>query len=170
MVIPGVAVLGDVELVGNRGFRGANSIMSLFPIEQNLDARSVRHARRPFLVGRRCAFSAHQPRRFEMHPAQAPSLDGRVVPLRSYCDQGSCVVRPPGDLCRKSSPRWGANAPNVTAGPTATAAVSRGAERRSAERVDNGKAIDHLPVGQVFGVDPVATEGQRGGDDCAIPK
>jgi len=38
------------------------------------------------------------------------------------------------------------------------------------EWVDNGKALYHLPMGQVFGVDPVAAEGQRGGDNGAVPK
>ena len=52
----------------------------------------------------------------------------------------------------------------------APAAISREAEQRSAEWVDNLKAIYHLPMGQVFGVDPVAAEGQRSGDDCAVPK
>jgi hypothetical protein len=54
--------------------------------------------------------------------------------------------------------------------PPPTALFLQEAKEWSAERVDNGKTIYHLPMGQVFGVDPVAAEGQSGGDDCAVPK
>jgi hypothetical protein len=40
----------------------------------------------------------------------------------------------------------------------------------STEWVDNGKSFDHLPMGQIFGIDPVAAEGERGANDRAVPK
>ena len=79
------------------------------------------------------------------------------------------ISRPIGWQKFETCPDWGASSLSAFHLPP-TALFLWEAEEWSAERVDYGKAIHHLPVGQVFGVDPVAAEGQSGGDDCAVPE